>query len=203
MRRVVGGIYMVTDQYVNVYIVFRGDDIILVDAGLETTWRLLAEALAEHGGLSRVSAILVTHHHRDHVGSLRRIVEESGASVEAHAEEARLVEEATGIRVTRLLHDGDRVHGMLVLHTPGHTPGHIALIDEATRSLFTGDLVYEENGELHEIPREFSQDPEANRRAIARLLDYDFENILPAHGNPIIGSARQKLEKLVRSLGAR
>ncbi|MET1102384.1 MAG: MBL fold metallo-hydrolase [Pyrodictiaceae archaeon] len=199
----IDNIYMVRDQYVNVYIMFKGNNIILIDAGLETTWRLLAEALAGYGGLSRVSAIVVTHHHRDHVGSLKRIVEESGAIVGAHVEEARLVEETTGVKVGMLLRDGDRVHGMLVLHTPGHTPGHIALIDEATKSLFTGDLVYEENGVLYEIPQEFSQDPRANRMAITRLLDYDFENILPAHGNPIMGFAKQRLEELVNRLGVR
>ena len=48
---------------------------------------------------------------------------------------------------TRLLRDGDRVdlgdRNFEVIHTPGHSPGGIALWEEATATLFSGDIVYD------------------------------------------------------------
>ncbi|WP_223067703.1 MBL fold metallo-hydrolase [Paenibacillus caui] len=47
-----------------------------------------------------------------------------------------------------LLHDGDVIElgerGLVVYHTPGHSPGHIALFDPSRGYLFTGDLLYDE-----------------------------------------------------------
>jgi len=92
------------------------------------------------------------------------------------------------------------VHGLQVIHTPGHTPGHIALLDMETKALFVGDLIYEENGRLMEIPQKYSMDPEMNRESIKKLLNYDFIHILPSHGRPVIGDEREKLSELVKTL---
>ncbi|WP_152657986.1 MBL fold metallo-hydrolase [Oceanobacillus sp. CFH 90083] len=49
---------------------------------------------------------------------------------------------------TGLLKDGDRVElgnrTLVIYHTPGHSPGHIAIFDEEKGYLFTGDLLYDE-----------------------------------------------------------
>ncbi|WP_054955860.1 MBL fold metallo-hydrolase [Paenibacillus dakarensis] len=49
---------------------------------------------------------------------------------------------------TGLLHDGDVIdlgdRSLTVYHTPGHSPGHIALFDVRRGFLFTGDLLYDE-----------------------------------------------------------
>ena len=42
---------------------------------------------------------------------------------------------------TRILNDGERVGRLLVVWTPGHTPGHICLVDTETGKMFTGDHV--------------------------------------------------------------
>ncbi|MEK4699454.1 MBL fold metallo-hydrolase [Solibacillus sp. FSL R7-0668] len=49
---------------------------------------------------------------------------------------------------TGLLKDGDVIdlgnRKLMIYHTPGHSPGHIAIFDEAKGYLFTGDLLYDE-----------------------------------------------------------
>jgi hypothetical protein len=49
---------------------------------------------------------------------------------------------------TRLLHDGDTIdvggRTVTVLHTPGHSPGHMCFWEAETGYLFTGDLVYKD-----------------------------------------------------------
>ncbi len=195
-------IYMVTDEFVNAYIIVRAGGVILIDTGLESTWRLIEELLSSLGlSMQDISAVILTHHHRDHVGSLRRIAEASGARVAAHVNEAELIRSEAGVEVDVKLRDGDMFHGLKVIHTPGHTPGHIALLDYETRSLFTGDLVYKQDGDLYEIPEKYSVDPESNRRSMARLLELDFENLMPCHGRPIIGRGKEKLGELAGRLG--
>jgi hydroxyacylglutathione hydrolase len=91
----------------------------------------------------RVSAILITHTHIDHVGGLRRLQEATGASVRMHADDLELyrmldVQAAwigwkapDKVEVGELLREGESVrwgpHEVQVLHTPGHTQGSVCL----------------------------------------------------------------------------
>ena len=72
---------------------------------------------------------------------------------------------------TRLLHDGDIVdlgdRHFEVIHTPGHSPGGIALWEAATNILFSGDIVYD--GEL--IEGTTPQEAADYHRSMVRLYD--------------------------------
>lgn len=202
MPLIIGTIHMVTDLFVNAYVIERNDHFVLIDTGVESTWKLIRDYLASlDRSLEDISLIIVTHHHGDHTGSLRELRERTGARVAAHLDESQLIRSKTGINADVLLKHGDLIDGFEVIHTPGHTPGHVALLDRASSSLFIGDLAHVEGGELHEIPHHYSMDPEGNRRSIAKLLDYDFDNLMPSHGDPILRIGRMKLEELVKELG--
>lgn len=201
MAHVYRGIHVVKDSYVNVYLIVRNGKAILVDAGLESTWpRVVGYASSIGLALRNLRIIVVTHHHRDHVGSLKKAVEATGALVAAHVDEAELIKSASGVSVSIALRDGDVIESLRIVHTPGHTPGHICLLDEKTKSLFVGDLVYEKNGELHEIPHNYSLDPAMNRESIKKLLQLEFENVMPSHGNPVLRIGKEKLRELVAKL---
>ena len=57
---------------------------------------------------------------------------------------------------TRIVDEGDEIdlgdRRLTVLHLPGHTPGETGLWEEATRTLFSGDCVYESGVLLDELP---------------------------------------------------
>jgi glyoxylase-like metal-dependent hydrolase (beta-lactamase superfamily II) len=57
---------------------------------------------------------------------------------------------------TRVVDEGDEIdlgdRTFRVLHLPGHTPGEIGLWEEASRTLFSGDCVYESGVLLDELP---------------------------------------------------
>ncbi len=84
---------------------------------------------------------------------------------------------------TRLLQDNDIIElggrTIQVLHTPGHSPGHICLYEKENGYLFTGDLIY--IGVLFAyFP---STDPIAYMNSIKKLLPLSVNKILPAHHN--------------------
>lgn len=96
----------------------------------------------------------------------------------------------------RLLEDGDPLdipgRDMRVLHTPGHTTGHLAIVDAADALVFTGDLL---------LPNQFpgiglggtpEGDPiEDYLRSLALVARYDDHEALPGHGYRFTGIAER------------
>ena len=82
---------------------------------------------------------------------------------------------------SRVLHDDDTIElggrSIRVLHTPGHSPGHICLYEQEKGYLYTGDLVY--IGILFAYYP--STDPVAYMNSIKKLLSLPVKRILPAH----------------------
>lgn len=139
-------------------------------------------------------AIVLTHHHGDHVGGARRLVEQLGLPVWAHERTA----DRSPVKVSRLLRDGEvlELAGPLpmkwrVLHTPGHARGHVTLVDERSRAAVVGDMVAgfgtividPPEGEMAEYLRQ-----------LARLEKLPVGTIYPAHG-PVIPDGPGKLQE--------
>src|SRR5678815_5646771 len=87
----------------------------------------------------RLTAILPTHHHYDHVGgNMDLLAAHRGLTVYG------VDERIPGL--TRQEHDGECIHvGQLdarVIFIPAHTTGHIAYYFEKDRSVFTGDTLF-------------------------------------------------------------
>ncbi|WP_410818421.1 MBL fold metallo-hydrolase [Micromonospora sp. 050-3] len=96
----------------------------------------------------------------------------------------------------RLLDDGDRVdlggRVLTVLHLPGHTPGSIALLEEHTGTLYSGDIIYE-GALIDDLP---NSDVAAYRRSMQVLVDLDVSLVHPGHGNSF---DRTRLRQLAES----
>ena len=205
---VIGDIHLVDGTFANVYLIRRGEKLLVVDAGLPGEYEKVLRYIEKLGHLPEdVETIIVTHAHHDHVGSLKDLKDATGANIAAHKDEVPYLKgektfrsEIEPVDVEIELNDGDEIHGLKVIHSPGHTPGSICLLDLKTKALFVGDLVMEENGKLEEIPHHYSLDPMKNREAIRRLLDVDFVHLLPSHGKPILNEGKEKVRELVEEL---
>ncbi|AEC51479.1 hypothetical protein PNA2_0563 [Pyrococcus sp. NA2] len=196
VEEVLPGIYRILDSFVNVYLIDAGDHLILIDTGIESTCEKVEKAVNKIGKPLRT--IVITHGHLDHVGSLACLKEKFNPKIAAHRNEFEMIKENTGVEPDMELKDGEEFEGLKIFHKPGHTAGSICILYGKT--LFVGDLLMEKDGRLEEIPQQYSQDPKMNRQRIMELLEIDFENLMPAHGEPVIGSGKEKLKELVERL---
>jgi glyoxylase-like metal-dependent hydrolase (beta-lactamase superfamily II) len=141
----------------NAYLVREDDGFTLVDTMSSGSARGLLAAAAELG--APIRRIALTHGHGDHTGSLDALRAELGDAVEVliPARDARILagdraldpgEGTNKLRgswatvATRPdvhVAPGDRVGSLEVVASPGHTPGHVALLDTRDRALLCGD----------------------------------------------------------------
>jgi hypothetical protein len=153
---------------------------------------------------SRPTAVLLSnrHHYRDSA----RFVEAFGCSVHCNVaglHEFTRGEEVEGFRPGNRLPGGViacEVGGLCPDETALHLPGERALV--LADGLVRGGL----DGPLGFVPDGLMDDPPATKRALvaayARLLDeLDFEHLLLAHGDPLIGDGRAALEQVVATGG--
>jgi glyoxylase-like metal-dependent hydrolase (beta-lactamase superfamily II)/8-oxo-dGTP pyrophosphatase MutT (NUDIX family) len=152
--------------------------------------RLLAVVARRVAWGDRVAAVLLTHHHRDHVSGAATVADALGAPVWAHAETFARVPKFAPPIVTRTLADGERIDldGMTldVLHTPGHAPGHLALFDSARRVLLAGDLV---SGLSTILVGDGPGDMDDYLASLRRVAALRPTVVLPSHGPPLPGEA--------------
>ena len=156
--------------------------VVLVDTCAPGSGEEIGKALMRVGAeWSDVTDIVLTHHHLDHVGGLAESKRRApGAVVWAGSQDAPEISIAGGL--VQPVNEGDRVGDLSVLHTPGHTAGHISLLHEATSLLFAGDLVGSMDGGLTFGPPAFTADADLSRLSLRRVLGLAPARILFSHG---------------------
>ncbi|HVA60997.1 MAG TPA: MBL fold metallo-hydrolase [Mycobacteriales bacterium] len=206
---------------INSYAFVEADGAVtLVDTGLKRASRRIAAGLAAIGrSLADVRQVVLTHSHFDHAGGLAGVLRGGAGAVVVHERDATYLRtgrppaldastrrgrilnrlprggfEAT--EVTREIADGellDVAGGLRVVHTPGHTPGHVSLLHEPTGILITGDAVFNVRG-LRYSPAAFCTDVALSRDSADRLADLAFDLVAFTHGAEIRHGARTALQ---------
>lgn len=150
---------------------------------------------------ARVDKILLTHGHLDHVGGLGRLRRAfPEAPIWCHPEDEPLVQHAVqqglmfGIRVQppppvdahftdgQVIEIGEGIR-LRVLHTPGHTPGHVTLFAPAEQLAFVGDVIF--HGSVGRVDLPGGDGPTLLRSIRERILPLGDEvRLYTGHGPP-------------------
>lgn len=166
---------------------------LVIDPGDEA--EVILAAIGKAGAAATL--IVLTHYHYDHVAATEAVQRATGAGLAIHRLDAALLARPPalfrgmgwgalpGVTVSRELEDGDALTcGAMVLevrHTPGHTPGGIALYAAADGVLFSGDTLFREGLGRTDFP---GGDWDALLASIrGRLLTLpDETTVYPGHG---------------------
>ena len=157
----------------NTYLIDMPDGVVVLDPGPDDAGHVRA-VLEAAGG--QVSAILVSHGHRDHVGGLPELRAATNAPVHAwHGGANPAFEPDLPLR------DGDHAAGLVAVHTPGHASDHLCFARE-DGTLFSGDHVMTWSSSVVSPPDGNMASYVASLR---RLLARDDRRLLPGHGPPM------------------
>jgi glyoxylase-like metal-dependent hydrolase (beta-lactamase superfamily II) len=204
-------IHIPTSKTDNAFLIDGEDGLTLVDVGRSKAVSLLLDTITELGRKpTELHRIVLTHAHPDHVQGAPELREHTGARILIHAADAAWLCDGrvptngrsgtgaqrydqlraahwTPFKPDATVEDGELIArcGLRVIHTPGHSPGHIALLKEPTRTVLVGDAVFH-TGKLGYGPATFAADP-ATRASGAARIPTDVTAVGFGHGTPLSG----------------
>ncbi|MCZ7373951.1 MBL fold metallo-hydrolase [Micromonospora sp. WMMC250] len=200
---------------------FVDDDgsVTLVDCGLAKAPARIVRGLAAIGKVpADVTRIVLTHAHPDHAGGAAEMSRRTGAPVAAHVGDVPYAEEGrapvsdptvTGgrlfarlnsgrfpaVRVAQPLADGDVLDvggGLRVVHTPGHSPGHVSLLHEPTRLLVTGDALFNILG-VRYSPKVLCSNFQMTQQTAHVFGELEYDLAAFTHGPELTDNPREKI----------
>jgi glyoxylase-like metal-dependent hydrolase (beta-lactamase superfamily II) len=197
-RDPVHALRVITD-FVSAYVLVRGTEVAIVDTGLPNNGAKFGEAITTAGlGWEAVGHVILTHYHPDHVGSMGEVL--------AAAPQARVyagaadIPQITSPRPLTPVTDGEEVFGLRIIATPGHTPGHISVLDPVGSLLVVGDAMGNVNHRLSGSNPQYTTDMAQANQSVKKLAALTFAKAVFGHGDPLEQDASAAVATLARTL---
>ncbi|MFE1345567.1 MBL fold metallo-hydrolase [Streptomyces sp. NPDC058757] len=194
-------------------------ELTLVDAGWAGSADATTTAIRAAGlDPDRLARVVLTHGHRDHVGAAQELADRHGAEIVAHRLDAPYVRgelpvpepdllewerplwehgltcpEAPATRVDREVEDGEGLgfgDGAVAVHTPGHTPGSMAVHLPRHGVLFAGDTVASVRGVTFGV---FHVDRARALESLRRLAELRPSVLCCGHGPAVTEDTAEQL----------
>jgi glyoxylase-like metal-dependent hydrolase (beta-lactamase superfamily II) len=203
----------------NSYLILSQDAAIIVDTGMPVNEsRILDYTKGLDIDPSSISTILLTHPDIDHSGSVAKLKELTNAKVAIHEADAprlsgkKQLKEVKGVlglvikvmgvfvrfnpvKPDVLLKDSDKIDGVTIIHTPGHTDGSVSVYIPGEALLVGDALRTTENGSLRLPP--MTIDLEKAKESIRKISALSYACLLPGHGPPLKPDASTKVKQFV------
>jgi glyoxylase-like metal-dependent hydrolase (beta-lactamase superfamily II) len=208
---VVKGVHLI-ETYANCALI-SNNRLVLIDTSVDDTAKDIFSWLRKNGHApGDLTSVILTLTHPDHVLGLKAVKSRApGAKVAAGKDDADYIartkvypgppgpQRHDAVPVDVRLEDAQSYEGFLVIATPGHTPGHISLLDKERKLLVAGDALNNEKA-LGPMPDQYNIDPKQHRASIKKLANYEFETLIMGHGKPILRGAGAQVKALAATL---
>ena len=144
----------------NCYILIKNNKCLIVDPGDN------ADKIIEKVGNNKVSAILITHGHFDHIGALKELMDKYNCQVYKfeNLEEKEYILDDFKVKI---------------IFTPGHSSDSVTYHFEDDNNMFVGDFIFRENIGRCDLP---TGDLNAMYQSIEKIKKYNGVDIFPGHG---------------------
>ncbi|ACM12757.1 MULTISPECIES: MBL fold metallo-hydrolase [Bacillus] len=187
---------------------------VLIDTGFPGQFEDIQVEMERVGvSVDKVKVVILTHQDIDHIGSLPNVLENGVSDIKVYAHELDKpyiegdlpllkdvhVENPPKGKVSDTVIDGQELPycgGILILHTPGHTPGHISLYLKPSKILVAGDSMYSVNGVLGGVHAPTTLNIMEARQSLKKYLNLDIESVVCYHGGLSKGNIKIQLQNL-------
>jgi glyoxylase-like metal-dependent hydrolase (beta-lactamase superfamily II) len=228
---IVSNIHIIPGVTANPYLMVDSDGLTLIDTGIPGSANKILRYIKRVGYSNRdLNRILLTHADYDHAGSLAALKKATGARVYASIFEARAVARGQFPRslktdnillkpvfalaeylgrispahVDENLYDGQVLpvlHGLYVVDTNGHTPGHMSFFIPSVGILFTGDSILSRKDHLAGSHGAVTWDQDEADAAVRKQLALRAQIICSGHG-AVVMNGLDRLRKLAEVFAA-
>ncbi|MFS8351885.1 MBL fold metallo-hydrolase [Bacillus nitratireducens] len=187
---------------------------VLIDTGFPGQFEDIQVEMERVGvSFDKLKVLILTHQDIDHIGSLPEILQYLGSNIQVYAHEldkpyiegelpllkdAQVQNPPKG-KVSDTLIDGQELPycgGIRILHTPGHTPGHISLFLKQSKTLVAGDSMYSVNGMLGGIHAPTTLNVKEAQQSLKKYSNLDIESVVCYHGGLSKGDINAQIQKL-------
>ncbi len=226
MKKLNDTVYLLeSGKFVNMYAIVHGKSAVIIDTATPGKANNILDELASiRVKPCDIEAVIITHAHPDHAGSSGALLARLYAKLHVHKGDLgvllgkepfpkpRYAMEKLSVFVTThiwkynpppeavALEEGSPVPGfpgLKIVHTPGHTPGSLSVLDTQSGTLFCGDALNNRSDRLTGPLKYFTGDMDQAWRSIEKISELNFNALCPGHGNWIPGGAQQKVKTLI------
>jgi glyoxylase-like metal-dependent hydrolase (beta-lactamase superfamily II) len=177
--------------------------VILVDTGAsDADADIIMDAIKDMGHRHEdLELCVLTHRHGDHTGGLKKLKKTLKFEVMAHELDMPAIHSQTGYEVEHIVRGGERLAdcgGIHIIHTPGHTAGHISLHLPRIKTMIAGDAIVSAGEHLMVSPTYLSSDPGEAQQSVRRLIEMnlDLETLLVGHGDDVYFGAKNNMARI-------
>jgi glyoxylase-like metal-dependent hydrolase (beta-lactamase superfamily II) len=218
VEQIVKGIYLIAGPNISnpedaaAFIIDFGDELVMIDSGAGDSTEVIEKNIRSAGlDPAKISSLVLTHCHIDHIGGAPYFQKKFGAKIIVHDLDADAIEVGDPVRTAatwygtffpptevdkRLKSDHEILsfgkQELHCLHTPGHTPGSICIyLERDNKKVLFGQDIH------GPFSASFGSDIEQWKKSMKKLIALEADILCEGHFG--IFRSKDKVKKYIQS----